>query len=106
MVRGRPNQSCHSQAPSRAASVSGPQLLALQSVFGAPDSQLWYGMELFRSHRLGTPMIEVTSDDRKTRGMGLIGPQPIALAAGALVLILLGVGGIGLWAALTRAAPR
>ena len=33
-------------------------------------------------------MIEVTSDDRKTRGMSLIGAQPIALAAGALVLLV------------------
>ncbi len=51
-------------------------------------------------------MTEVTSDDRKTRGMGLIGAQPIALAAGALVLMLLGVGGIGLWRAYTGASPE
>jgi Uncharacterized protein involved in chromosome partitioning len=51
-------------------------------------------------------MIEVTSDDRKTRGMGLIGAQPIALAAGALILMLLGVGGIGLWRAYTGASPE
>jgi uncharacterized protein HemX len=51
-------------------------------------------------------MIEVTSDDRKTRGMGLIGAQPIALAAGALILILLGAGGIGLWRAYTGASPE
>jgi len=31
-------------------------------------------------------MIEVTSDERKTRGMGLICAQPIALAAGARML--------------------
>ncbi|MEA2922242.1 MAG: hypothetical protein QOF07_2205 [Bradyrhizobium sp.] len=51
-------------------------------------------------------MIEVTSDDSKTRGMGLSGAQPIALAAGALILILLGVGGIGLWRAYTGASPE
>ena len=51
-------------------------------------------------------MIEVTSDDRKTRGMGLIGAQPIALAAGALILMLLGVGGIGLWRAYTGSSPE
>ena len=51
-------------------------------------------------------MIEVTSDDRKTRGIGLIGAQPIALAAGALILIVLGVGGIGLWRAYTGASPE
>src|ERR1700694_1598199 len=51
-------------------------------------------------------MIEVTSDDRKTRGMGLIGAQPIALAAGALILIVLGVGAIGLWRAYTGASPE
>jgi uncharacterized protein HemX len=51
-------------------------------------------------------MIEVTSDERKTRGMGLIGAQPIALAAAALILILLGVGGIGLWRAYTGTSPE
>jgi uncharacterized protein HemX len=51
-------------------------------------------------------MIEATSDDRTTRGMGLIGAQPIALAAGALILILLGVGGTGLWRAYTGASPE
>jgi hypothetical protein len=56
------------------------------------------------SHSLGT-RIEVTSDDRKIRGMGLIGSQPIAFAAGALILILLGVGAIGLWRAYTGASP-
>ena len=51
-------------------------------------------------------MIEVTSDDRKTRGMGLIGAQPIALAAAALILMLLGVGGISLWRAYTGTSPE
>lgn len=51
-------------------------------------------------------MIEVTSDDSKTRGMGLIGAQPIALAAAALILMLLGVGGISLWRAYTGTSPE
>ena len=51
-------------------------------------------------------MIGITSDDRKTRGKGLIGAQPIALAAGALILVVLGIGGIGLWRAYTGAAPE
>jgi hypothetical protein len=51
-------------------------------------------------------MIEATSDDRKIRGMGLIGAQPIAVAATALILILLGVGGTGLWRAYTGASPE
>src|SRR4051812_37380231 len=51
-------------------------------------------------------MIEITSDERKTRGKGLIGAQPIALAAGALILVVLGIGGIGLWRAYTGASPE
>jgi uncharacterized protein HemX len=48
-------------------------------------------------------MIEVLSQDAKTRG---IGSQPIALAAGALIIIVLGVGGIALWRAYTGNAPE
>ena len=51
-------------------------------------------------------MIEVTSQDAKTRGMARIGSQPIALAAGALVIIVLGVGGIALWRAYTGISPE
>jgi uncharacterized protein HemX len=51
-------------------------------------------------------MIEVTSQDAKARGMALIGSQPIALAAGALVIIVLGVGGIALWRAYTGISPE
>ena len=51
-------------------------------------------------------MIEATSDDGKTRGIGLIGAQPIALAAGSLILVLLGVGGTGLWRAYSGAPPE
>jgi hypothetical protein len=38
--------------------------------------------------------------------MGLIGAQPIALAAGALILIVLGVGAIGLSRAYTGVSPE
>jgi uncharacterized protein HemX len=51
-------------------------------------------------------MIEITSDERKTHRKGLIGAQPIALAAGALILVVLGIGGIGLWRAYTGASPE
>jgi hypothetical protein len=51
-------------------------------------------------------MIEVTSQDAKTGGMPRIGSQPIALAAGALVVILLGVGAITLWRAYTGTSPE
>jgi uncharacterized protein HemX len=51
-------------------------------------------------------MIEGTSLDAKTYGVARIGSQPIALAAGALVIILLGVGGIALWRAYTGNSPE
>src|ERR1700737_4413718 len=51
-------------------------------------------------------MIEVTSRDATTNGMARIGSQPIALAAGALVVILLGVGSIALWRAYTGTSPE
>src|SRR5258708_35181579 len=51
-------------------------------------------------------MIEVTSREAKTHGMARIGSQPIALAAGALVVIVLGVGGIALWRAYTGGSPE
>jgi hypothetical protein len=51
-------------------------------------------------------MIEVTSHDAKANGMARLGSQPIALAAGALVVIMLGVGGIALWRAYTGTSPE
>jgi uncharacterized protein HemX len=51
-------------------------------------------------------MIEVTSQDAKTSSMARLGTQPIALAAGALVVIMLGVGGITLWRAYTGTSPE
>jgi uncharacterized protein HemX len=51
-------------------------------------------------------MIEVTSRDARTNGIARIGSQPIALAAGALVVILLGIGGIALWRGYTGNSPE
>jgi uncharacterized protein HemX len=51
-------------------------------------------------------MIEVTSRDAEPNGIARIGSQPIALAAGVLVVILLGVGGITLWRAYTGTSPE
>src|SRR6202790_1271944 len=51
-------------------------------------------------------MIEGTSLDAKTYGVARIGSQPIALAAGALIIIMLGVGGIALWRAYTGTSPE
>ena len=51
-------------------------------------------------------MIEVTSDDAKTRGIAPLGSQPIALAAGALIVIVLGIGSIALWRAYTGSVPE
>ena len=51
-------------------------------------------------------MIEVTSQDAKTGALALIGSQPIALAAGVLVVIVLGIGAITLWRAYTGVSPE
>jgi len=51
-------------------------------------------------------MIEITSRDARTNGIARIGSQPIALAAGALIVILLGVGGIALWRGYTGNSPE
>lgn len=50
-------------------------------------------------------MIEMPPDAR-TNGLARIGSQPIALAAGALVVILLGVGSIALWRVYTGTSPE
>lgn len=51
-------------------------------------------------------MIEIPSRPDSGAGIAHIGSQPIALAAGALVLIVLGVGGIALWRGYTGNAPE
>jgi septal ring factor EnvC (AmiA/AmiB activator) len=50
-------------------------------------------------------MIEIPSR-HETTGIAHLGTQPIALAAGALVMIVLGVGAITLWRASTGTAPE
>jgi uncharacterized protein HemX len=51
-------------------------------------------------------MIEATSDDAKINGIGRIGSQPIALAAAALVIIVIGAGSIALWRAYSGTSPE
>src|SRR6478736_2983413 len=51
-------------------------------------------------------MIDVTSQDAKTGGVARIGAQPIALAAGVLVVIVLGISAIALWRAYTGVSPE
>src|ERR1700676_369268 len=51
-------------------------------------------------------MIEVTSAHTRNGGIAHLGSQPIALAAGALVVIVLGVGAIALWRAYTGTSPE
>ena len=50
-------------------------------------------------------MIELTSENAK-RGIGNIGSHPIALAATALVLMVVGAGSIALWRAYTGTSPE
>jgi uncharacterized protein HemX len=50
--------------------------------------------------------MEVRSDDHKTNVLRRIGSQPVALAAGTLIVLVLGVGSIGLWRATTGNSPE
>jgi TolA-binding protein len=50
--------------------------------------------------------MEATSDDHKTNALRRIGSQPVALAAGALILVMLVAGSIGLWRAYTGNSPE
>jgi uncharacterized protein HemX len=49
--------------------------------------------------------MEGTSDD-KANVLRRIGSQPVALAAGALIVLVLGAGSIGLWRVYTGASPE
>jgi uncharacterized protein HemX len=51
-------------------------------------------------------MIEATSDDARFNGIRRIGSQPIALAAAALVIIVIGAGSIALWRAYSGTSPE
>src|SRR3984885_8883793 len=71
-----------------------------------PQANLRYRLELSRPIALGSPMIEATSDDAKINGIARIGSQPIALAAAALVIIVIGAGSIALWRAYLGTSPE
>jgi uncharacterized protein HemX len=47
-----------------------------------------------------------SGSDDKTNVLRRIGSQPVALAAGALIVLVLGVGSVGLWRAATGTAPE
>jgi hypothetical protein len=51
-------------------------------------------------------MLEITPRDARANGIARIGSQPIALAAGALIVILLGVGSVVLWRAYSGTSPE
>lgn len=51
-------------------------------------------------------MIEISSATARTNAIGRIGSQPIALAAGALVVIVLGIGAIAMWRSYTGNSPE
>jgi septal ring factor EnvC (AmiA/AmiB activator) len=51
-------------------------------------------------------MIDIGSGEAKAGGIGRIGSQPIALAAAAFVIIVIGVGSIALWRAYTGTSPE
>jgi len=51
-------------------------------------------------------MIQAPFGEAKTNGMPLIGSQPVALAAAALVAMVVGAGSIAVWRAYTGASPE
>src|ERR1700694_5065138 len=51
-------------------------------------------------------MMHFISNDSKANVVGRIGSQPIALAAAALVILVVGVGSIVLWRAYTGTSPE
>jgi chromosome segregation ATPase len=50
--------------------------------------------------------MEATSDDTKTNVLRRLGSQPVALAAGALILVVLAASSVGLWRAYTGNSPE
>jgi uncharacterized coiled-coil protein SlyX len=50
--------------------------------------------------------MEATADDQKTNVLRRIGSQPVALAAGALIVMVLGASSIGLWRVTTGNSPE
>jgi hypothetical protein len=51
-------------------------------------------------------MIELTSSHMKSNGLTRIGSQPIALAAAALVILVVGATSIALWRSYTGTSPE
>jgi hypothetical protein len=51
-------------------------------------------------------MIDVPSEHAKSGGVTPFGGHPVALAAGALVVIVLGIGSIAMWRAYTGTSPE
>src|ERR1700754_2096670 len=58
-----------------------------------------------RRRVVGTGM-EAGSEDTKTNVLRRLGSQPVALAAGALILVVLAAGSVGLWRAYTGNSPE
>jgi hypothetical protein len=50
--------------------------------------------------------MEATSEDLKTNVLRRIGAQPVALAAGALIVVVLAASSVGLWRAYTGNSPE
>src|SRR3954470_2179401 len=50
--------------------------------------------------------MEAPSDHPRTHVLRRVGPQPVALAAGALVLVVLAASSVGLWRAYTGNSPE
>ena len=50
--------------------------------------------------------MEATSDDTKTNVLRRIGSQPVALAAGALIVVVLAASSVGVWRAYTGNSPE
>jgi septal ring factor EnvC (AmiA/AmiB activator) len=50
--------------------------------------------------------MEATSEDTKTNVLRRIGSQPVALAAGALIVVVLAASSVGVWRAYTGNAPE
>ena len=51
-------------------------------------------------------MIDPTSDDARKNGIARIGSQPVALAAGVLLVLLIGAGSVALWRVSTGSYPE
>jgi hypothetical protein len=50
--------------------------------------------------------MEATSEDTKTNVLRRLGSQPVALAAGALIVVVLAASSVGMWRAYTGNSPE